>query len=129
MFDEAMIHTLLPSFLSLRYHVTGERHVQVAAYSHHLLPVERCFANVCGYIRHHRKRQTQSAVDITNEAFWIYSIQGSLCNIEIIAAVFANLANLVNNQIIYAICPCMLLKQLKTIGEYMLEIIKTFSAR
>ena len=48
---------------------------------------------------------------------------------EIIAAVFANLANLVNNQIIYAVCPCMLLKQLKTIGEYMLEIIKTFSAR
>ena len=48
---------------------------------------------------------------------------------EIISAVFVNLANLVNNQIIYAICPCMLLKQLKTIGEYMLEIIKTFSAR
>ena len=40
----------------------------------------------------------------------------------------ANLVNSVNNQIIYAVCLCVL-KQLEVIGAYMTEIIKTFSPR
>ena len=75
LYDGASIHTFSTT-LALLDRVTGGRHVQVAAYSHDQSPVERGFANVWGYIRHHWKRQTQSAVDILNEAFWMYSVQG-----------------------------------------------------
>ena len=75
LYDGATTHTCATT-VALLDNITGGKYVQVAAYSHDLSPVERGFANVWGYVRHHWNREKQTATDILNEAFWMFSVQG-----------------------------------------------------
>ena len=72
MHDGASVNACPDTASGIQNIFPGRNH-QVASYSHDLSPVERGFANVWRYVREHFNRQTQTARDILNEAFAVYS--------------------------------------------------------
>lgn len=73
--DGASVH-LVESTMILLDEITEGRHVQVAPYSHDLSPVEKGFANIWKYVRGNWNKTNQSATEILNAAFQLYSVGG-----------------------------------------------------
>ena len=74
-FDGASVHTT-DDVMTLLDEVTNGRFKRVPPYCHQLSPVERGFANVWNYVRHHYDDAALNPIAALNASFHFYSADG-----------------------------------------------------